>query len=118
MKIADYSCGGGLLISACKLCIEKNIKIKIYGYDVDPIAILITRLRLTKEIKIDSQDIKILLGNPLIQNGQKELIEMFKLAAAGRFYNSGMGIIAAKDMDIVVGNPPWEKIRFEEKEIF
>ncbi len=46
---------------------------------------------------------------------KKELIEMFKLAAAGRFYNSGMGIIAAKDMDIVVGNPPWEKIRFEEK---
>lgn len=116
VKIADYSCGGGaFLISACKLCIEKNIKIKIYGYDVDPIAILIARLRLTKEIKIDSQDITILLGNPLIQNGEKELIEMFKLAATGRFYNSGMGIIVAKDMDIVVGNPPWEKIRFEEK---
>lgn len=117
IKIADYSCGGGaFLVSACRLCREKNVKIKIYGYDVDPIAILITRLRLNKETEIASQYIHILLGNPLIhKNGKSDPIELFKLAALGRFYNSGMGIPAISDMDIVVGNPPWEKIRFEEK---
>ena len=117
IKIADYSCGGGaFLVSACRLCKEKNVKIKIYGYDVDPIAVLITKLRLKKEMGIDSQDISVFLGNPLIQkSSERKPFEMFKLAAIGRFYNSEMGISAVKDMDIILGNPPWEKIRFEEK---
>lgn len=117
VKIADYSCGGGaFLVSACRLCKEKNIKIKIYGYDIDPIAVLIARLRLNKETDINSQDTSVLLGNPLIhKSGVRKPLEMFKLAATGRFYNSKMGVSAVRDMDIIVGNPPWEKIRFEEK---
>lgn len=44
IKIADYSCGGGaFLVSACKVCSENKVVPRIYGYDADPIAILITR---------------------------------------------------------------------------
>lgn len=117
VKIADYSCGGGVfLTSAYRLCKEKNVQVKIYGYDVDPIAVLITRLRLYREMGSSYQDTVILLGNPLIRkNSRADCLERFKLAADGRFYNVHMGITAAGNMDIVVGNPPWEKIRFEEK---
>ena len=47
LKIADYSCGGGaFLVAACRICSQKGISADIYGYDVDPIAIMITRHRL------------------------------------------------------------------------
>ncbi len=117
VRIADYSCGGGeFLVSACRICNEMKIPVKIYGYDVDPIAVLITRLRLYNELEKDKSSICISLGNPLIRNeGRCDPLSMFKLAAAGKFYSPGMGISAEGNMDIVIGNPPWEKIRFEEK---
>ncbi len=117
IRIADYSCGGGeFLISAGRICNEKKIPVDIYGYDVDPIAVLITRLRLYSELEGEQNNIFVFLGNPLIRNeDEANPLIMFKLAAAGKFYNLGMGISIEGNMDIVIGNPPWEKIRFEEK---
>lgn len=117
IKIADYSCGGGaFLVSACKVCRENGIIPKLYGYDVDPIAVLITRFRLFKETGLQAGDSHILLGNPLLRNPEKaDALSIFKRAISGRFYNIQMGIIPEKNIDIVIGNPPWEKIRFEEK---
>jgi len=117
VKIADYSCGGGaFLVSACKVCRENGIVPKIYGYDVDPIAVLITRFRLFKEAGIQAGDSCILLGNPLLRNPEEtDALSVFKCAISGRFYNTRMGIVSEKNMDVVIGNPPWEKIRFEEK---
>ena len=64
LKIADYSCGGGaFLVASCRICRQKGISADIYGYDVDPIAIMITRHRLRFE---ESSGYKILLGNPLL----------------------------------------------------
>lgn len=117
IKIVDYSCGGGaFLMSACKLCREENIAVEIYGYDVDPVAVMITRFRLTRETYVDMKKVKVSLGNPLIRlESGNDIIDKFKLAEIGRFYSSGMGIIAENDIDITVGNPPWEKVRLEEK---
>lgn len=117
LKIADYACGGGaFLLSACKLCQRKNISAEIYGYDVDPIAVMITRFRLMNETDIELKYIHISLGNPLLQPIKGTApIDKFKLAELGKFYGHGMGIIPEPDMSIIVGNPPWEKIRFEEK---
>lgn len=117
IRIADYSCGGGaFLVSACKICREKKMIPDIYGYDVDPIAVLITRFRLLKEAGSEAGSICILLGNPLLRNpGNRDILSIFKCAMSGRFYNIRMGIVSEKNMDIIIGNPPWEKIRFEEK---
>lgn len=117
LRIADYACGGGaFLVSACKVCRENGIVPKLYGYDVDPIAVLITRFRLLKEAGLQADDSCILLGNPLLRNEEREdLLSIFKCAVSGRFYNTRMGIISEQNMDIIIGNPPWEKIRFEEK---
>lgn len=114
LKIADYSCGGGaFLVAACRICNQKGINAVIYGYDVDPIAIMITRHRLRLEKGLGC---KILLGNPLliIENDITPL-EKFMRAEIGRFYALEMGIVSQSNIMIAVGNPPWEKIRFEEK---
>lgn len=117
IKIADFSCGGGaFLTSAYDICMNKNIHAVFYGYDVDPIAVLITRYRLAKITHGTDYNFHITLGNPLIRvENEENLINMFKMASAGRFYNSIMGLLIKEEMDVVVGNPPWEKIRFEEK---
>lgn len=114
LKVADFSCGGGtFLISAIKACREKGLSVTIYGCDVDPIAVLITRLQLAKETTIDN--VRIVLGNPLLPIEADNTIEVFKKAAMGRYYHPLMGIALEEELDIIVGNPPWEKIRFEEK---
>ena len=117
VRIADLSCGGGtFLASAYKVCKEKNISAVFYGYDVDPIAVLITRARMAKALRGTEYDFHIALGNPLIKPAREEdVVGMFKMAASGRFYNSAMGSSLKENIDIAVGNPPWEKIRFEEK---
>lgn len=117
IKIADYACGGGaFLVAACKVCRENKMVPEIYGCDVDPVAVLITRFRLLKEAGMQAGGSRILLGNPLLRNSSEaDILSVFKCAVTGRFYNIQMGIIPQKDMDIIVGNPPWEKIRFEEK---
>lgn len=117
IKIADYACGGGaFLVSACKVCEENGIAPKIYGYDVDPVAVLITRFRLLKETGLKPDVSYIYLGNPLLRNSEKaDVLSIFKCAISGRYYNIRMGITSEKNMDIIIGNPPWEKVRFEEK---
>lgn len=117
LRVADLSCGGGaFLLSAARFCREKEIPISIWGYDVDPIAILITRLRLINDIGLQNSNLNIILGNPLIRR-EKEIkgLALFKAAASGRFYHQDMGTFIEQTMDVIVGNPPWEKIRFEEK---
>ena len=95
---------------------SRKINAVFYGYDVDPIAVLITRFRLAKILHGTKYNFHITLGNPLIRSDNKEdLITMFQMASAGRFYNSVLGCMIKDQMDVVVGNPPWEKIRFEEK---
>lgn len=117
LRVADLSCGGGaFLLSAARICQKNEIPVSIYGYDVDPIAILITRLRLANEMGFQNNNVSITLGNPLIRYQRKMSgLELFKKAASGRFYHRDMGIAVEQTMDVIVGNPPWEKIRFEEK---
>lgn len=115
IRIADYSCGGGaFLLAAVKKCKELGFKVELYGYDVDPIAVLITRYRVFAELEKGSYVIE--LGNPLlrVENRSDNLLR-FKTALVNRFYNENMSISLVDNVDIVLGNPPWEKIRFEEK---
>lgn len=116
ISIADFSCGGGaFLIAAHKVCKEYDIKVKLLGVDVDPIAIMITKSRL-KEEHVENNVMHIILGNPLLTvSNSEEYANAFSMALSGRYYNSDLAININKLYDVVVGNPPWEKIRFEEK---
>ena len=88
---------------------------KLVGVDVDPIAIMITRSRLIEE-HVGNNAQHIILGNPLltVSNSQKST-KAFSMALSGRYYNSDLAIDISESYDVVIGNPPWEKIRFEEK---
>lgn len=115
LKIVDYSCGSAaFLIPALKICLKKGIRAEIYGYDVDPIAVVISRALMAKNFPQMIDEIFIFLGNPLLEE-KSDTITRFRKAIQGRYYNNQMGINPVENMDIVLGNPPWEKIRFEEK---
>ncbi len=133
-KFADLSCGCGEFIKTVRsellerYCIEpEKVCLNIYGIDIDPIALQITICDLLELASQDSwREIisHFVLGNPLIdQPDEKNLDIKTRLFATGRFYNSDMGIninrlFADASIDIVVGNPPWEKVRFEERKFF
>ena len=113
--VADYSCGSSIfLLAACDLCETWGFEADIYGYDVDPIAVLISRVKLVSPHNNNNINVKIYLGNPLLPS-KGNCVEKFKKALAGRYYNENMGINPVKNVDIILGNPPWEKVRFEEK---
>lgn len=116
LKIADFSCGGSAFLSAAyKICTEKGIPAEITGYDVDPIAVVISRQKAIVEMVEKKIKIKICLGNPLLIDEKNDCVNKFKNAIEGRYYSMDMGINITDKFDVIIGNPPWEKVRFEEK---
>lgn len=133
-RFADLSCGCGEFINAVRteLLLHYNINpekvcLNLYGIDIDPIALQITTCDLL-ELAPKESWLEIIshfvLGNPLIDRpDEKDYALKTRLFATGRFYNFDMGVnisdlFASGHIDIVVGNPPWEKIRFEERKFF
>lgn len=133
LKIADLSCGGGEFFWATQDYLLQNLGISyeesslfFWGMDVDPIALQITICRLLKTA--DRSDWKEIaghfsLGNPLIAtNSEGDLDRKNELFAMNRIYASEMGFDFSSSLtmrfDIILGNPPWEKIRFEERKFF
>lgn len=133
INIADLSCGGGEFFRAAQTYMAKVYKIEpcdsskfFWGIDVDPIALQNTICYLlSKSSKKDWNEIisHFILGNPLVTGGKGSFDEKCDMFATGRIYSSLMGvdffeIHSNLRFDIVIGNPPWEKIRFEERKFF
>ena len=115
ISVVDYSCGGSAFLRAAKkICEEMKLSLDIYGYDVDPVAVIVSRTKLVTANNPNSARVKIMLGNPLLPNCCNS-VDRFEKAISGRYYNLNMGVKPITGVDIVLGNPPWEKIRFEEK---
>ena len=98
-----------------------------WGTDVDPIVMLITVGNLLSQADYDDWHTissHFRLGNPLVFTAAEGNLRVkHDMFALGRFYAPAMGInFNKKDFfvpfDIVLGNPPWEKIRFEERKFF
>lgn len=133
ISIADLSCGGGEFFRAAQTYMYKVYKIEphdsskfFWGIDVDPIALQNTICYLlSKSRKKDWEEIisHFILGNPLVTGGEGSFDEKCDMYATGRIYSPLMGIDFFEmhsnlQFDIVIGNPPWEKIRFEERKFF
>lgn len=131
IKVIDLSVGGGAFLKAYIRWVKRNVsedlsEIKkivgnVYGIDVDPTALLICEHEISSELDGEIGLINLFLGNPLIENNildEKMKISMFH---EGRIYNIHSGLSMSfiqNKFDIVIGNPPWEKIRFEDKKFF
>lgn len=131
-RIADFSCGGGdfFLATMRYLYEEYGIDNKtsatwFYGIDIDPVALQICIVNLLQYAERDDWETIIshfAFGNPLvISECEYSEEDKNKLFATRRLYSDGLGMSSdyfESTYDIVVGNPPWEKIRFEERKFF
>lgn len=148
LKIIDLSCGTGHFLKAVLVYIKQfvlpfytgpleekeqllcSIMKNIWGVDIDYIALLIAKneLELLADIpkSRDLESNQFIHGNPLIPPLASKVdgVEKRKLAAEGLIYHPSLGIDWSEfnesqdGFDLIIGNPPWEKIRFEEKSFF
>ncbi len=143
-SIIDFSCGTGHFLLAFINYIKSNFysdnekvgdlvnKVidNIWGIDVDSIAIQIVKTNLILEKRdlecLEKLGNQLIVGNPLIEI-EEEYSKDVKVDtfASGILYSKYLGLnlnkrfLKNKDgFDLILGNPPWEKIRFEEKKFF
>lgn len=131
MRIIDPSCGCGEFLLMCRKCLVEDYSVCpervcswFYGADIDPVAIQITVTRLYSGIGVlDCNTIRshFFVGNSLYYSRSGDDQVKFRMFSEGRFYSKENGIlekISDLSFDIVIGNPPWEKVRFEDRKFF
>lgn len=142
ISFADFSCGGGNFIIAIieyfetlfakwnieeerKFELLKAITLNISAFDVDCLALEIAKLNLLVKIKqpslYKSLNEKFIHANFLLHSvfatDESKKVEVF---SNGFIYHEQLSLSKEKlkKYDVVLGNPPWEKIRFEEKKFY
>jgi len=142
ISFADFSCGGGNFIIAIidyfeilfeKWNIEKESKLQllsaialnISAFDVDCLALEVAKLNLLLKIKqpllYKSLNEKFIHANFLLHSDfvieESKMVEVF---SSGFIYHEKLSLNkkSLKKYDVILGNPPWEKIRFEEKRFY
>jgi hypothetical protein len=142
ISFADFSCGGGNFIIAVidyfenlfakwnieeekQLELLKAIALNISAFDVDCLALEVAKLNLLLKIKqpslYKSLNEKFIHANFLLQTDfaidESKKVEIF---SSGFIYHEQLSLRKdkLKNFDVVLGNPPWEKIRFEEKKFY
>jgi len=142
ISFADFSCGGGNFIIAVieyfenlftkwnieeenKLELLKGIAFNISAFDVDCLALEVAKLNLLLRIKqpslYNNLTENFIHANFLLQSDfpivESKKVEIF---SSGFIYHEQLGLSKdkLKNYDVVLGNPPWEKIRFEEKKFY
>lgn len=132
-RIVDYSCGCGIFFTELLSAIKSKGIIKdiaaivknIYACDVDPLALEVAKLSVLeygechKLYDIISEHFHH--ANMLIHS-DKEASPEVKLNASldGFIYHPSLAVGTSflQQYDIILGNPPWEKLRFEEKKFY
>lgn len=142
ISFADFSCGGGNFIIAVidyfedllerwnieeenRVKLLKAIALNISAFDVDCLALEVAKLNLLLKIKQPSLykylNEKFIHANFLLQSDiaidESKKVEIF---SKGFIYHEQLSLSKEKlkYYDVVLGNPPWEKIRFEEKKFY
>lgn len=133
-KVADLSCGTGSFIMAYidfinKLEINNEDLIKlmtnIYAFDIDLVALQVLKVQMLKSVNdisfVSLINKNLVIGNTLLNYNIDNYEEKIQLILSGYIYHEKLGInqdIYSDYFDIILGNPPWEKIRFEDKNFF
>lgn len=134
VKIVDFSCGcGAFLLAAIQQLKELGIEneelkktlYNIYGCDVDPLALEIAKISILDFCETPSLYEKLSENfrhsNFLIHtHNEASREDRLQISISGFIYHNklALGIDFLQHYDIILGNPPWEKIRFEEKKFF
>lgn len=144
-RILDPSCGVGRFLVAyanfvsqlayrwfgsVEKVIYHRLLNNLFGFDIDPIALGLCRLSILNTLvdhtysygeDVGSLCNNIALANLLIGKGRNEpsMINGIHALSAGYIYSPDIGRpdeLLSQNFDIVIGNPPWEKIRLEERD--
>jgi len=142
ITFADFSCGGGnFLIEVLEyfeavthnleLTIERKSKLlksiakNIFAFDVDCLALEVAKLNLLLRICLPKDysefSERFVHGNfLLLTDFAVDESKKFDAFASGFIYHEQLSISKGKvrKYDVILGNPPWEKIRFEEKKFY
>lgn len=131
--IADYSCGCGIFFTALLSAIKRkgiiddiaSIAKNIYACDVDPLALEVAKLSVLDFCECpELYDIiseHFHHANLLMHSAEEASPEVrLKTSMDGFIYHHSLAIGSSflQQYDIILGNPPWEKLRFEEKKFF
>lgn len=134
MSVIDLSCGTGVFllsildyVTALQMsdtpAFLRKVALNLWGVDVDHIAMEIAVF----EIALYLNDIELFKelqnhfvhGNPLMMPPSDDYSSKVALSESGFIYHPELGVqLPNRSFDLVVGNPPWEKIRFEDKAFF
>ena len=142
ISFADFSCGGGNFLieviryfekifvklnldERSKADLLKSITLNISAFDVDCLALEVAKLNLLLRIQQPTLYKRLkdnfIHANFLLQSDfpvdEAKKVEVF---SSGFIYHEQLALHKShlKKYDIVLGNPPWEKIRFEEKKFY
>lgn len=133
----DYSCGCGEFLLAVIQYFDnhvlgysrKKLATQLRGVDVNPIALMITIARIVSAVEAEDDEnllrevaTNFIVGNPLLHSDKIAPLEVrFDNFALNRLYaeTEGINCLELEQQNLVVlGNPPWEKLRFEERAFF
>ena len=133
----DYSCGCGEFLLAVIQYFDnhvlgysrKKLATQLRGVDVNPIALMITTARIVSAVEAEDDENLLrevaknfIVGNPLLHSDKIAPLEVrFDNFALNRLYaeTEGINCLELEQQNLVVlGNPPWEKLRFEERAFF
>lgn len=134
-RIIDFSCGSGIfLVEAIRYIAEKlklsktqllQLVSNLYACDVDFIALEICKFNIIDFV--DDQSVYTKLSKNfrhanflLDTKHEKDAEERINAYLHGFIYHKDLaiGVDFLTEYDIILGNPPWEKIRFEEKSFY
>lgn len=133
----DYSCGCGEFLLAVIQYFDnhvlgysrKKLATQLRGVDVNPIALMITIARIVSAVEAEDDENLLrevaknfIVANPLLHSDKIAPLEVrFDNFALNRLYaeTEGINCLELEQQNLVVlGNPPWEKLRFEERAFF
>ena len=133
----DYSCGCGEFLLAVIQYFDnhvlgysrKKLATQLRGVDVNPIALMITIARIVSAVEAEDDENLLrevaknfIVGNPLLHSDKIAPLEVrFDNFALNRLYaeTEGINCLELEQQNLVVlGNPPWEKLRLEERAFF
>ena len=133
----DYSCGCGEFLLAVIQYFDnhvlgysrKKLATQLRGVDVNPIALMITIARIVSAVEAEDDENLLrevaknfIVGNPLLHSDKIAPLEVrFDNFALNRLYaeTEGINCLELEQQNLVVlGNPPWEELRFEERAFF
>lgn len=142
INFVDFSCGGGVFLieiinyfeifftklkvnDLVKMDLLKSIAMNISAIDVDCIALEIAKINLLLRVKqpalYNSFCERFIHANFLLQSDfETEESKKVEVFSSGFIYHKQLSLYKQKlkKYDIILGNPPWEKIRFEEKKFY